>query len=532
VNPLWDAASGDAIGADWLRTSLAPGGDFGRRARAAERPLHRGDEVRARSEIARVAAAARAVDRTRLRALRSALTTAPDPSALLARAAAGGVLDDVDFFELSRFLESLGEIATLASDAIFADWRPEVADGGLRTELERGRTSARTFYLDDAYAPELTAARARSRSAQAAFDVARSNLAQNAARYAGIEHVRDGEFVLMRDRLSGPLPIEIRVVREAPTYLLCELALDDEALEVQASRDAAAARVAEAEEAVRLQLSRRVAAVAPALGRACEILGALDLFVARALFAQRYACVVPDIVERAEIVFDEARYLPLAIALEERGRHYSPLSLDLAGVGVVTGPNMGGKTAALRTVGFLVACVALGVPVPARAGRVPLVDEVTWLGIGAAAAPDALLSAFASEIVELQALLERQRSHALVLVDEFARTTSPREGRALLVALLATLRARGSLALASTHFERVAEAVGAAHYATGAVAAIADNAAKLGLDAALGRIARAMDYHLRAVTADAPPSADALALADALGLDRELLERARAELRR
>ncbi len=531
MNALWDAATGEAIGADWLHAQLAPAGDFGRRARGTEQALRRGDETRARREIGRVAALARDVDAAGLRALRSALAAAPDPGALLARAASGGVLDDLDFFELSRFLESIAEIALLASDAAFADVRPQVGEAGLRAELERGRTAARTFYLDDAYAPELASARKRSREAQAAFDVARSHVAVRAARYAGVESLRDGEFVLLRDRLRGAVPREIRIVREAPTYLLCELALDAEALQAQAQRDAAAAHVADAEEAVRARLSQRVAGVAPALERACDALGALDLLVARALFAQCHACVVPEIAERAEIVLDEACFLPLATVLEERGRSYLPLTLHLNGVGVVTGPNMGGKTAALRTVGFFAACVALGVPVPARAARVPLVDEIAWLGIGAAAAASGgLLSTFASEIVDVAAFLQRRSPRTLVLADEFARTTSPREGRALLVALLATLRSRGSLALASTHYERVAEAAGASHYATGIVAALADDETTLGLDAALQLIAHAMDYRLRPVTADTPPSAAALALASALGLDRDVLHRARAEL--
>ncbi|MBC5800692.1 MAG: hypothetical protein GIW94_12095 [Candidatus Eremiobacteraeota bacterium] len=530
MNALWDAATSGAIGADWLQAELAPAGDFGRRARLKERLLRRGDEARARGDIARVAAVARDVEGGRLRALRAALATAPDPGALIARAASGGVLDDVDFFELSRFLESVGEAVLLTGDGAFADVRPPLADGGLRAHLEQGRTVSRTFYLADAFAPELTIARERSQAAQTAFDLARSHLAERAARYAGVESLRDGEFVLMRDRLTGPVPREIRIVRESPTYLLCELALDEEALQAQAERDAAAACVADAEEAVRARLSARVAAGASALEHACETLGALDLFVARALFAQRHACIVPEIVQRAEIAFEEARYLPLATALAERGRAYLPLTLELNGVGVVTGPNMGGKTAALRTLGFVAACLALGVPVPARAARVPLLDEVAWLGIGAPGASDGLLSTFASEIVDAAAFLQRRPSRALVLADEFARTTSPREGRALLVALLATLRSRGCLALASTHFERVAEAADASHYATGIVAAFADDEATLGLDAALQRIAQAMDYGLRIVTADAPPRADALALAGALGLDGTVLERAREEL--
>lgn len=549
LDVLWDAATADAIGADWLHDALAPAGDFGRRARARERPLRRGDETRGRREIERVAALARTVEGDRLRALRAALADAPDPSAAFVRASAGAVLDDADLFEILRFLDALAAIAALASEEAFAAERPAPIDERLRAEFERGRTASRTFYLDDAFTPELATARAERDAAQAAFDAVRSQLAVRVAAYAGLDRVGQGEFVLMRDRIAEPLPPEIRVLREAPTYLLCELAFDDDTVAAETRRDAAAVRVAEAEEAVRAALSTCVGASSAALQSACEALGRLDLLVARVRFTRDYRCVVPQIIEAAEIDFQEARYLPLVLALDERGRAYVPLDFELAGNGVLTGPNMGGKTAALRTVGFLVACVAYGVPVPARAARIPLIDEIAWLGIGTDApgerrgsagaavrdvrsargglhAGDGLLSAFAAEIIAARALLQREHVRPLVLVDEFARTTSSREGRALLVALLDAFRARGALALASTHFERVAEAAHAAHYATGMLHAFGPNEGVMSLDRALERIGQAMDYRIRRVAADAPPSTDALALAAALGLDPLVIARA------
>jgi DNA mismatch repair protein MutS2 len=231
------------------------------------------------------------------------------------------------------------------------------------------------------------------------------------------------------------------------------------------------------------------------------------------------------------VTFEAARYLPLEDGLVERGRPYTPLSLELNGVGVVTGPNMGGKTAALRTLGFVVACVALGVPVPAQAAGVALVDDIAWLGLEASPSDDGVLSAFGREVVALRALLGRPRGRALVLVDEFARTTSPREGRALLVALLERLREDGALALATTHLTGIAAAAGVGHYAVGGLGPLAAPAgAPLDLERALGRIAAAMDYGLQRVAEDAVPAADAVALAEALGLDAALIDRARAVL--
>jgi DNA mismatch repair protein MutS2 len=527
VNVPWFAASGAAIGADWLLAAIAPAGDFGRRARAAERAFRPGDEVAANDALRCVATLAREVPAARLAALAAAIAAAPDPSAAVARAAGGGVLDDVDFFEVSRFLGALAELAPLATHPLFAALLPPGDMSALRTELAPGRTPERAFYLSDAFGAELAAARQASAAAQARYDVARSRLAERVARYAGLERVRDGDFVLMRERAVAPLPPEIRVVREAPTYLLCELALDAPALAALAERDAAADRVAVAEEDVRARLSARIAGAAALLETACSALGALDVLVARARFAERFACVRPTLIESAGATFEDGRYLPLLAALGERERPYAPLSLALEGVGIVTGPNMGGKTAALRTLGFMVACVALGLPVPAVRAALPLVDDIAWLGLGALPEDDGLLSAFGTEVVELNAFLERRPARALVLIDEFARTTSPREGRALLVALVEALRERGAFGLAATHFTGIAASAAAPHYAVGGVREFSHpTGAPLDLRAALERIASATDYRLTRVDEDVLPHADALELARALGLDAAFLARA------
>jgi len=528
----WDTATAHAIGVVWLRDAIAPVGGFGRRARARERLFRTGDEPAARAAIARVAAFAGRVSVERLGALRAAIGAAPDLASILDRATAGGTLDDVDFFEVGRLVDAFAEVAMLVCDqpaerAIFDDR----AIDALRAALDVGRTATRSFYLDDAFDAALARARTAAVAAQAGYDAARSRLAARAAAYARTA-AGGSEFVVMRDAIAGPWPPEIRIVREAPTYLLCELALDSPALEALARRDDAASRVEDEEEAVRARLSASVAGAARALEAACDALGDLDALVARARFAIRYDGVVPEIALDGAYVLVAARYEPLRDALARHGRSYAPVSLDLQTLGVVTGPNMGGKTAALRMLGFVAACVAHGVPVPAAEARVVLVDQIAWIGIGATAAGDALLSSFGAEVVGLRALLGREPGRALVLIDEFARTTSPREGRALLIALLERLRERGARGLAATHLTAIAGDAGVAHYAVGGTRAPAagDAAVPLDLDTALARIARATDYTIVRADESAVPAADALDLAAALGLDARLVARARAAL--
>jgi len=526
----WTQVSGAAVGAHWLAFELGPSASpLAHNARDRERCFRPGDEAAVRAALERVGRIATEVDVERLEAIHFAIKDGPDVRAALLTASEGGVLSDVELFEIARLLDAVSAVTDLATAAAFADLVP-VVDSHLRAALEPGRVAPSAFYVADAFDPTLEPARAQVSAARAAYDSARSRSIERVASIPGLEAARDGEFVVMRDRLDGALPSELHVLRETPAYLLCDVSLDDAALTALAARDAAAERVAALEEAVRMRLSRAVAASAAGLRRACDMLGDLDLLVWRARFARRNHCAVPEIVDGTAVAFEDARYLPLEDELSQRGLPYSPISLELDGIGVVTGPNMGGKSAALRTLGFLAACVALGVPVPAKSARLPLFDEIVWFGIGAAAADDRLLSSFGAEVVGLQAFLERRSERSLVLADELARTTSPREGRALLVALLEALRDRGAVALAATHLADVTPS-GVAHFATGGLTRLPPRqAVPLDLDWALRRIADAMDFRLRRVSEDTAPPADAIALADALGLDPRLIERAKEVL--
>lgn len=530
----WNRASARAIGLDWLLDAIAPAGDFGRRARASERVYGPGDEVAALAASTAVDRLARAFAPAGLKGLSATLAAAPDPGMLLARARSGDTLDDVDFFELLRFLDTLAEARAALEGFTGFDLPDDERE--LREALAAGRTPQRTFYLDSEFDSELASAREAAAACQAAYDAARSRITGRVIRALGVEHVREGEFVVMRDRLKRGVPPEIHVVREAPSYLLCELVLDDGALAALVVRDVADDRIAELEERVRVRLSVRVRENAAVLETQCSRLGELDLLSARARFAQRYEAIVPEIVADAALAFEGARYLPLLERLEAHGRTYEPVSLDLDGAGVLTGPNMGGKSAALRTCGFLAACVALGLPVPARMARLPLFDAIAWLGSSSIEGEDVraergLLSAFGAEVVELRAFFERGARRPLVLIDEFARTTSPREGRALLIALLERLRTLDACALAATHLSHIAADAGVAHYAVAGLRELPPRAeAAADLEGALAQIAGAMDYGIARADERDTPRADAIALADILGLDPALIARAREVL--
>ncbi len=339
------------------------------------------------------------------------------------------------------------------------------------------------------------------------------------------DDISGDEFIVMRDSVSV-LPPGLRVVREAPTYFLCELELDEAALEALRKRDAAAVSVARVERSVRAHVSDAVRAGGHDLEALVEAVGEFDVQLAQIRFTQQNACIPARIASDGVLRVRDARYLPLQSELRTQGRRYEPISVDLSDTAVLTGPNMGGKSVALRTCGFIALLAAFGIPVPAASAECGLFDEIAWLGIGAQEEPGGLLSSFAREVVRLSEILARPATHALMLIDEFARTTTPHEGRALLVALVRALRRRGRLAFVATHLAGIAAQTQTRHFAVRGLRDVPKGAPAGDLQAALASLAESMDYAVYEVSDGAHHQGDAVALAHLLGLDDDIVAEA------
>lgn len=531
---LLDAASAHALGFADLRAAVAPVSEYGERVFAELEPFRPGEEDAAQARAQRIAGVAKAVDGTRLDAVRETLRAAPDAAGAIARASMGDVLGDANFLELQRFADAVTRIDALLAGA---PGFPPLEDDGVRDvarALELGRAGKFGFYLADSFGAELAAARAALVRVQAEFDAARGRAVAGVAAALGRDDLGAEEFILMRAQAPASLPAGLRVVREAPTYLLCTVDYDDATLAVLERRDAAATAVSQAEEAVRAALSERVRARSASLDRTARALGEIDVLVAAARYAQQHRCTVAAVCTDVAVAFQAGRYVPLEEDLAREGRAFTPVDVDLHDVAVLTGPNMGGKSVCLRTCGAIAMAAAFGLPVPAERARTALFGEIAWLGIGAGDEDErgGLLSSFAREVVRLGEVLERGAGRLLVLIDEFARTTTPHEGKALLVAVLERLAERGACGFAATHLDGVAELAGTRHFAVRGLRGIPqrpDRAADL--HEALARLAESMDYTIGPVEAGGARRSDAIALAALLGLDERIVEAAYRALR-
>jgi DNA mismatch repair protein MutS2 len=217
------------------------------------------------------------------------------------------------------------------------------------------------------------------------------------------------------------------------------------------------------------ELTGRLRANFGPLRGAVETIAELDSVFARARFARDFDCTLPEFtsaelfsasgtaVDAPSLDLLDARHPVLADTLRAHGRTAVPMTLALGApetVLVISGPNTGGKTVALKTVGLAVLSAQSGIPVAAAKARMPIVDRVL-VDIGDEQSIAADLSTFSAHMLNVRAMLDSATPSSLVLMDELGTGTAPDEGAALAVALLEEFRERGCLTLATTHHDRL-----------------------------------------------------------------------------
>ena len=205
------------------------------------------------------------------------------------------------------------------------------------------------------------------------------------------------------------------------------------------------------------ELTDRLRADRGALESTASSIAHLDSIFARGRFAREFDCVVPEFVPTQFLRVEDARNPVLEATLKPQGRAAVPLSLALGDsqtVLVISGPNTGGKTVALKTIGLAAFSAQSGIPVAAQKAEMPIFDRVL-VDIGDEQSIAADLSTFSAHMLNVKLMLSVATGNSLVLVDEMGTGTAPEEGAALAVALLEEFRERRALTLATTHHDRL-----------------------------------------------------------------------------
>jgi len=213
-----------------------------------------------------------------------------------------------------------------------------------------------------------------------------------------------------------------------------------------------------------LEMTGRVGEYADSLAIAVEILSELELQFAKARFAQDYDCVAVRFLAGGEknpaeepghdsLVLRKARHPLLERTLKPKGRAVVPVDVEIDSQHqqlVITGPNTGGKTVSLKTIGLLALMAQSGVAIPAERAEMPILDGV-FADIGDYQSIEQNLSTFSAHVSNINRISQEATAHSLVLLDELGSATDPEEGAALAVAIADYFRRRGCLSIVSTH---------------------------------------------------------------------------------
>ncbi len=214
-------------------------------------------------------------------------------------------------------------------------------------------------------------------------------------------------------------------------------------------------RVAHEEDLIRAALSEKIGSDIHNVEAAVAALAHADLRAASARLARDLTWTFPDVSSSESSVpamrLRNARH-PL-LALDGVNVIPSDIEVSAGQAMIVSGPNAGGKTIALKTLGLAALCLRAGLPIPADEGSSASAFEVVLTDVGDDQNLHKNLSTFSAHVQNLAAILEETRSGALVLLDELAGGTDPREGEALAAAVLDTMVARGGAVATTTHYE-------------------------------------------------------------------------------
>lgn len=382
----------------------------------------------------------------------------PEISASLKRAETGSSLS---------FRELLDAAKVLRETAVLCDWysQCENMENSL-AEYFRGLTPIKSLEqrisesivseeeMSDAASPELASIRKRitrqGLQIREQLDGMLKNKTTRGFLQDAVVTMRDGRYVVpVKSEHKSDVPGLVHdTSATGQTFFIEPMSVVEANNEIRILKAREQAEI----ERITRELSAAVGENAAAISENFRLSQILELYFAKANLGAKMKAITPRLSEEPKVVLKNAKHplldrdtaVPISV---EIGENYSCL--------IITGPNTGGKTVAIKTVGLLTLMTMCGLMIPAGDGSVVGYFDRIFVDIGDEQSIEQSLSTFSSHITNVIGILNNAGERSLALIDELGSGTDPVEGAALAVSILTSLKNVGAKVLATTHYQEV-----------------------------------------------------------------------------
>jgi DNA mismatch repair protein MutS2 len=375
---------------------------------------------------------------------------------------AGSVLDLAEVSAIQAFLHQIEGLRTRWKDdrekfpllAQAAHRLPDLRD--LSKHLGR---AVQNGEIDEKYSPELARIRRALHAARARLTDRLTSIIKSPAHADQLQDqlitLRNGRFVIpVRSEQKRSFEGIVHGSSSSGATVFMEplgvLEMNNELVRLQEEERFEIARIL-------AELTDLIGASISQIQHGRSVAAYLELVFAKARFGREFDCVRPMFSGGSLLSLIKARHPLLEDNLRRENGTIRPVSLDIdttRRVLVISGPNAGGKTVVLKTVGLLAIMAQSGVPVPADEAILPVFDRIL-ADIGDQQSIMNHLSTFSAHVLAVKSMIERGTSQSLILLDEIGSSTEPGEGAALARAVLEEFRRIGAMTIVTTHYNRL-----------------------------------------------------------------------------
>ena len=528
----------EKIGARFVMERIQTQTPYGHLAKKQMKPFRRGEEeaLEMHLQIIEVLSQLIAKHRYTFVEIRNQFKKVKDLSGSFARIEAGEALSVPELFEVKSLVLILAEIESALKTL---KWEVPDTLAVKRQEtiedlLDPEHHGINTFYLYDAYSEELASIRKTLKKLEDDIRRIQKEKRLQLENELNIKIRPNGEVTVSKENkdLISALETCEDLAYSAETYMNITFKIrENERVDVLQTQKEELIQLEDVESfKVREMLSAELQSHIEGLRNNTQAVGNLDLIIAKSYFGIGFNCVKPEISVGKELRIVDGRHPAVEERLKREEKRYKPVSIDVSeGATCITGANMGGKTVTLKMTGILVWLAQMGLFVPAESMKLSLRDFI-FVSIGDEQDVDLGLSTFGAEIIKVTKAVELSDQCGLILIDELARGTNPKEGYAISQALINRLKTKGSMTIITTHFDGLADAEDVKHLQVCGLQGVDFTKLKSEIeDPSIGMdiLHEHMDYRLKEIHSPEEVPKDAVRIAHLMGLSSDILDDAR-----